>query len=105
MQRRLRIALAIVAATGALALGAGTAAADPISDILGGANSNNPTSDSQSDNGGRSDADNNGNSYGEDGTDGKDGDEGGADGKDGDDDTNTSIAPRSDGHSDSGSDD
>jgi hypothetical protein len=102
MQRRLRITLAIVAATGALALGAGTAAADPLGDILGGTNANTPSSDSHSDK-----ADTNGNSYGEDGEDGQDGNEGGADGRDGADDTNTSI----DGHhdkttkDDSGSDD
>ena len=75
MQRRLRITLAIVAATGALALGAGTAAADPLGNILGGDNSNNPTA-SSSDRGDNSDADsrdNNGNSNGTDGTDGDDG--------------------------------
>jgi hypothetical protein len=112
MQRRLRITLAVVAATGALALGAGTAAADPLGDILGGANSNSPTA-SSSDRGDNSDADssdNNGNSNASDGTDGDDGNEGGADGRDGSDDTNTSIAPNSEDHhnkvgDDSGSDD
>jgi len=47
MQRRLRIALAVTAAAGAALLGAGTAYADPITDILGGGTSQvSPTDES-----------------------------------------------------------
>jgi hypothetical protein len=44
MQRRLRIALAVTAAAGALALGAGTAFADAPSDGINGANTPNLSS-------------------------------------------------------------
>jgi hypothetical protein len=86
MQRRLCTTLAVVAATGALALGAGTAFADstPLGlGLLGGSNSpsssdsNNGSADSDSG------TDGNGNATGTDGADGDSGSDGGADGADG----------------------